>query len=353
MPRGSDLTNLPLRELLYGEPKTRKTWWAVAAAESGFNVLLFDGDDGAHIVKKLSPAAQKRVRVVRCMDTAQHPLFIQVITRFMAGETVVWDDTAGQLISALAKPKEDHVIWELKLARATNTDVIITDSHTSLVTSLAWQYMMEQGQDVKDAKKQDWDAYAYAGRLVEWMHSCMHKVPCHYVHIAHEVIVDMTKKEPGGLDPKTGKTIVNAVPTGEQYKRIVSSSKANAATLGRHFSDILWFHKVANKVYIDTRAEEGREGGSRNVFKDDEWDKLQFDTFVKSTGMIIPGKDAPDIPMPLCLEFTGEEYVAYKEKSLADAKARNTGTATTIKPGAALQQQKPNNPLLTTLGKKN
>ena len=42
-----------LRALVYGPPKSRKTWWVTKLAEAGFNVLLCDIEDGAAVAGNL------------------------------------------------------------------------------------------------------------------------------------------------------------------------------------------------------------------------------------------------------------------------------------------------------------
>ena len=39
------LQNILLRSCAYGQAKRRKTWWAMTAAEAGFNVLDLDLED--------------------------------------------------------------------------------------------------------------------------------------------------------------------------------------------------------------------------------------------------------------------------------------------------------------------
>ena len=71
-----------LRLLLYGPAKTKKTWLAGTAAEAGFNVLLLDNEQGAGILRNLSPEARKRIYRIDIQDDGKRAVAAEFITYF-------------------------------------------------------------------------------------------------------------------------------------------------------------------------------------------------------------------------------------------------------------------------------
>ena len=128
-----------LRIFLYGDIKTKKTWWAGKAAEAGYNVLLLDGDDGWHILNNIAPAARKRIQVVNMTDNRGHPIFAAALSRLLKDGKMVWDEKAKK--SAKLSPNGDCMAVNLDLLDA--NCVLIVDSWTAICRSLMLQYARE------------------------------------------------------------------------------------------------------------------------------------------------------------------------------------------------------------------
>lgn len=293
MPYGDQLNDLQIRLMLFGRPKLKKTWWAMNAAAAGFNVLLLDGDKGAGIIQQVNHNIRRRLRIIECADKLNVPVFADFITRFLAGHTIRWDDTDNRVIPTIQVPNPTHAHFIIDATKLTLNDVVVLDSWSSLVVSFVWQYHMENGIDLNKEPKDKWGNFRYSDRMLNWILSAIKAIPCHVIVIAHE----MTNEETEPKHNQEGK--IERVLTGEINIQADSSSRNHGGKLPKHFSDILYFHKKGTHIYVDTRAIEGRDGGSRLIYDDREWDKLQFTDFVKASGL----EFQQDAPMPGCVYF--------------------------------------------------
>ena len=130
------------RILIYGAAKTKKTWWAGAAAEAGFNVLMLSGAGGVGILKQLTPAAQKRVYVMDIKDVPSQAKMAIFMSRFCKFNKFWWDEKE-KLPSG---NKRDGYI-EIDPKRLDANTVVVLDTYTALVWSIAFRYAIEQSID--------------------------------------------------------------------------------------------------------------------------------------------------------------------------------------------------------------
>ena len=138
-----------LRELLYGPAKTKKTWWAARAAEAGFNVHLFDGDDGAHIINNIKPEVRERINVIDIRDTLNSQVMAIMMTHFLrASGPVVYDETARKRVILEKSMKLDHGHYIIDVNKLNKNDVFILDSWTAFAKSLKFKWYQENGVDV-------------------------------------------------------------------------------------------------------------------------------------------------------------------------------------------------------------
>jgi hypothetical protein len=282
-----------LRVLAYGKAKTKKTWWAAQAAEAGFNVILIDGDDGAHIVRNIRADAQARIQIVNVVDTLDRPVFCDFMARMLAqraNNEVIWNEVtrAAQLPTTKANP--EHSYYVIDVRKFTANDVLVIDSWSALVDSLMMRFAVEQKIDLADAKKTEWEGYGFSGRLATFFLAQLHALPCHVVVISHESVYEKKKN----VDKGNGR-IEQIV----EYTRTqpVSTSNPHAMQLAKHFSDVLHFTQVNELTYkINAGGEQYRDGGSRNVpprkynwpeGKDSEAE-LSFARLVQALGYALP-----------------------------------------------------------------
>ena len=105
-----------LRLLLYGPEKAKKTWLACAAAEAGFNVILLDADDGAHILKQLTPEGRKRIFHLNIVDKIERPVAAEFLARFMSGKKFIWNETDKVVCLTKKALKEGHSYVECDIS---------------------------------------------------------------------------------------------------------------------------------------------------------------------------------------------------------------------------------------------
>jgi hypothetical protein len=248
------LSTALVRAIVYGPPKTRKTWWCGAAAEHGFNVIIADGENGYGILRQLSPAAKSRVTVLNGADELSRPHFAQLVGLITRGHMpVYWDQTDRQQLAVLASRKPDHDYVQVFLPALTSNDVFVCDSLSALVDSTNMTYAVENKIDMEDAKKQEWDGFMWVGNYITAMINRLKNLPGHVLLIGHESVYEKKKKE--------GKELV----TEWSRHQLKSSSGPHAMTIPGKFSDILYFNFIGRSVKIDTNGEAGRDGGGRSV----------------------------------------------------------------------------------------
>jgi len=271
-----------LRVLAYGKEKSRKTWWATAAAEANFNVLLLDGENGWDIARNLSIPAQKRIQVIALQEQTKKAIFAPFLTLLLKAGSIQWD-TVEQKSANLA-PNANTVMIDLQ--SRSNRDVLIIDSWTALCWSLQFRYAMENNIDLATADKDEWDFYGWGGRLATWFLKQMQTLPCHVIVIGHRVTYDKYK-------PKKKKSDKNEL----LYSRDLLSSTSNphSMTIGANFSDILTFKVMSEFITkIEVIGDEGQVGGSRHINPGIyDWESLQFSDICKQANLSIPSTDNP------------------------------------------------------------
>lgn len=251
MPYGDDISALGLqvRSLIYGKAKSKKTWWTLRAAEAGFNVILFDGDKGAHIISQIAKEHRKRILVVDVNDKLDEAVFAKFVTMLCRPKnTFYWDEQAKAAAPGLKRGDHSFIHFDPQLF--TTNDVVILDSWTQLAASMRFQYAIENKIDMTDAQKVEWDGYSFEGRFLDYALNYLHGLPCHFFVVGHEGKHEKRSKD--------GKTILSSdiVP--------ISSSGPHGAKLAKHFSDVLYFERVSEtKVQIKVSGDFNRDGGSR------------------------------------------------------------------------------------------
>lgn len=293
-PRVSD-SNLR-RELLYGPSQTKKTFWAGMAAEAGFNVLLLNGDGNFQILKNLTPAAQKRVRVVQAFDKLGSPQFATLCSNlFKADKPVLWDDTQNCIVYHARNVVAENYHYWIDFRKMTPNDVIVLDSWTAFVASTAWDMSNSQGVDLSDGSKMEWDLYGPTGRLATWLLQKIGGLPCHLIVIGHDT---MWERRKGGKGADKNDIL-------ETRRQLISTSGNQAKVLPKYFTDTLYFSVVGTGMhFIDGQTVSDREGGSRTIPEKRKWEEFQFIDLIKKSSCILP---TPDAPMPGCVLYAPGE----------------------------------------------
>lgn len=314
MPFGDDTSEFNVRLLCYGKAGTKKTWFAMNAALAGFNVILFDGDQGGAIARQVDPTIKRRIRIIRCHDRVDRPVFADFILRFLKNETIQWDDKDNKIIFPGQKWKPDHAHWVLDMSRLTMNDVVVMDSWDAFMLSCMHTKFTEDKQDYFASKISDLrGTFGYQSRIGTTALQKVCALPCHVIVVAHEQVNEITEPQ---YDSE--KDVVNRIPTGEVYSQPQSSSRNHGLTLAAKFTDVLYHYVRGERVKITTKPNEARDGKTRLVFKDDDWEKIQFKDFSDAIG----AKGDPSIECEAC------KYYPIGET--------RTATAATQKPAVSL-----------------
>lgn len=302
MPSADDLfdnddndLSVNMRLLCYGEEKTKKTWWACKAAEAGFNVLLIDADDGYHIIKQISPAARKRIHILRVADTLTSSSAATFLTLFLKGNQFDWDEGNNCLVNPMPGQIKPDVITRVNPRNVDKGWVIVIDSWTALSTSLikAWYY--ENDEAIDKADRHDRPCYGYASSLATYWNSQIKALSknTNVVVIGHKTVYEKYKtvSKPNGKKeqvPMWSKDIVK------------STSGPHGMTVGADYSDILYFELRGTNFFIDTAKKTDRPGGCRMIPPDNyPWDKLDFATFCRTAGVELPKEPSKVSPIQL------------------------------------------------------
>ena len=298
MPRGD---NMPpslalIHAMILSEEKAGKTSWLLAAAESGFNVLLLDGDVGKQRINDLSPAAKQRVYYMDVSDNLVgevDPRMIQTVSDFFVATKFLWNDRTQREYSRTHDPHDPETgaclddIWEIRPARLDHTWVLGVDSWTTLAYSAMIAKALAEGVDIADVEKIERNIYQGVGnRLTNIAHTQM-KAPCHTIFCGHPSQYEKRKSQ-------DGKTVREATKENDQiveWTKMIpkSSSNAHGFSIGSKFSDIGWIDVgIAGKRVIDFTKTSARTSGGNLNSKGDPRGDHRFEDLVRKIGGTVP-----------------------------------------------------------------
>ncbi len=314
-----------LRIFAYGPAKSRKTWWALKAAEAGFRVLLFDFERGASIVNQVSPEARKRIFIIEANDSPTDAYAIAFAVAALKTHEFYFDEETRRV-----SPNKAAGLSHCDMRSFGRDTVVVFDSYTSLAVSATRQFAFQNSVDLSDASKTSWEGYRWCGTLLTWLLVQVKQLRCHVIMIGHETHYEKYKKHP--TDPnKQG-------PLEWTRRQPTSVSNPHGMSITQHFTDILYFHVQGRTAKIDARGNKLEEGGGRHVAPEEyTWDDLSFAAIVKAAGMPIPTTVAEfDFPIYAGVQIGGAtKSIPVPEKQ----PAIESGTVeTTIQP---LSKQRP------------
>lgn len=275
-----DLSKQLLRTCIWGEAKTRKTFWACMAAKAGFNVVLMDGDDGSQIVRQLPQDIQAKVLVVDVRDLIDRAVFKEFCSTFVrSSASFTWNEQQRKSEFTAFSPVNSYIKFTPKLF--TPNDLVIFDSWKAFTQSTLLSYALENEVDLSDAEKEEWDGYGFQGRFQDFVLKSLHCLNCHVIVIGHSCIYEKwdrrNKKEPKLLSRKT---------------QLVSSSGPHSGTMWSNFTDILYVERIGPTSFtIDTAGAEDRVGGSRLLEpRKYQWDNLPVTLLLEKIGAKATGE---------------------------------------------------------------
>ena len=277
--------NNRLRIFAYGPAKSKKTWWALKAAEAGYRVLMFSLERGHGIVQQISPEARERIYILDAHDGPTDG-YASLFTSMALREYNFYADEARRRVSAKPMAGMEHIDM-----RGFGADtVIVIDTYTALAISAMRQFSYENNIDLADASKTEWEGYGFSGRMLTWMLVQMRSLPCHVVCIGHATQYDKFKKGTRGK-PSTEIEWSRRQP--------ISSSNPHGMTIARDWDHVLYFSIEGRTCWIDTRGNRLEDAGSRALAPDRyNWDELTFGALASMAHVQQPDNVAPfDFPL--------------------------------------------------------
>lgn len=302
MPIASKPQNSLARIMVYGDAKTKKTWWAMRAAEAGYNVILADGDDGHHIVAQIPAEARQRIGILKLVDDFEQPNFYNFLVRLSRGKDFAINEVTRRAVIANQENqwKDEHSHVLIRPQHLTSQDVLVIDSWTALCSSMSRHYNKANNVVDIDAEKQEWDDYSWAKRFTTKLLNYLHALPCHIVVICHAQVYE--KYEGNGRNRKMI----------SQTTQPTSYSGPQGKLLAKEFSDILYTYvdHMKNNM-VSTRKLNDRAGGSRTFApKEYKWDELTWDKLLEDAKGVYatPDKSSPEYNSKGVMFFDAGEF---------------------------------------------
>lgn len=310
MPRANNTKLGSLAKILiYGDIKTKKTWWALRAAEAGFNVTLLDGDNGHHIIAKQSEKAKNKIAYIPLVDTPDEAYFHNFVGRMYKAKGWGINEENRASISALSekqwlKGTDDgnaHSVY-VDPTKFTSNDVLIFDSWSAFCRSMARHFAIQNDKNViptgnasyekgnVDIGRQSWEDYGWGKDVTQKVLAMLQSLPCHVVVVAHSVEHVVYENTTNAAGKK-----VQEIKS--QTVQPLGYSGAQGRILGQFFSDILYTYidKVGS-YRISTKPEFDAVGGSRILDpKTYSWKELTWHKLIEeSRGMYQLPKNASE-----------------------------------------------------------
>lgn len=289
--------------LILGEEKAGKTTWLLDAAESGFNVLLLDGDVAQQAIERLSPKAKQRVFYMEVGDRLVgegDPRMIRTVADIFTSSRFLWNDRTQDEYSRVKDPHDPETgacldeIWELRPAKLDHNWVLAVDSWTTLAYSAKLAKAQDMGFELADVEKFEQSLYSGVTNRLDAILYTQQRAPCHTCIIGHGSQYEKSKSpdnvRAGEVKPKD--RIV------EWTKMVpISSSNPHGFKMGKFFSDIGWIDvdKFGKRVLSFEKTNTRTSGGNLHSKGDPKGDH-RFENVIRAIGGNVPGKDS-DTPL--------------------------------------------------------
>jgi len=267
-----------VRVLCYGQALTRKTTWALRAAEAGFNIIYFGFDHNFQAAAQLSPEARGRIYHFDMRLPEDKPDNNGALTLVSAAQpTSVFFDENLRVYTSLNKLDPEIAYTRIDLTKTTSNDIIVIDSWTSFITMLALS--QRPVLDAKNVPKLEWDDYAKVRLLVDLFIKNIMKMDAHLIVIGHAESYAKRKQD---VSPKA--------PANEAVEQIrlqpMSITRAHAETMTKEFTDVLFFETPNAMVgpRISSKGSVDFDAGCRRLPPfDKKFDDFQFVDLIPQT----------------------------------------------------------------------
>lgn len=305
----------PLKALIYGYGKTRKTSWAGQVAKTQMNGIYCDCDNSVPVLGSiLSPEEQAKLTYVNMSDEVNAAKASWFVAALAKGRPFIWDELERKVVKA--RPA-GHDCLLVNPKKFTPSDCLIIDSYTQVCNSLFIQYALENGLDLSEAKKLEWDDYRWAGQLATFLLTSLMALKCSVILISHVRTYEKKRKD------KFGKEELVSVRT-----QPVSVSNNHAETISKYFGEVYYFFKQGTGTKISTKTSDSLDCGSRFLEpKDWNYDELSLDMIATKYNINKPSELKAIKAAPASL--SEEEFNSLKNEvfnDLGTANAASTGT---------------------------
>lgn len=255
----------PLKALIYGYGKTRKTSWAGSVAKTYMNGIYCDCDNSIPVLGSLlTPEEQAKLNYIDISDEVNQAKASWFVAALAKGKPFIWDEVDRKVVKS--RPAGHNCIL-VNPSLFTASDVLILDSYTQIVNSLFIQYALENGIDMAEANKLEWDDYRWAGQLATFLLTSLMALKCSVILISHVKTYEKKRKDKFGKEELLG------------YRtQPISVSNAHAETISKYFGEVYYFFKQGTGTKISTKTTDSVDCGSRFLEpKDWNYDELSLE----------------------------------------------------------------------------
>ena len=312
----------PLKALIYGYGKTRKTSWAGSVAKTNLNGIYCDCDNSIPVLGSvLTPEEQAKLTYVNMADEVNSAKASWFVAALAKGRPFIWDELDRKVVK---QRPIGHDCLLVNPQLFTPSDCLIIDSYTQVCNSLFIQYALEQGIDLAEAKKPEWDDYRWAGQLATFLLTSLMALKCSVILISHVKTYEKKRRD------KFGKEEIVSVRT-----QPVSVSNNHAETISKYFGEVYYFYKQGTGTKISTKTSDSLDCGSR-FLEPKEWnyDDLSLESVANKYNINKPTELMAVKPAPASL--SDSEFNSLKEKVFASGR-----------PVSATATAKPSSPVIT------
>lgn len=297
----SDKAQEPVRMLIYGQAKTRKTLFALTAGAT-HRVTILDGENGTGISRVLPDAIRANIQRIPLTGKPMSSSMVMFIAAMAMRGRFIWDIAAEEIIEpAYIKPERYYI--DVDISRLTLDDVVIVDSWTRITNDTGIEYMNKNKMDPFKGAKKERDFYGNQDLVLDKVSTALNALPCHLITIAHENL-------------HTAEITTGGVKQSVTRQQILSSSGANAAKIPAAYSDVLWFEatpadyaNALGETNIHTGAGINRVGGCREIDPGiHKFSKFKFKDYLEQAK--IPTARTFERPYPDPFQFiSGEDML--------------------------------------------
>ena len=265
-----------VRALLYGQAMTRKTWWALRAAEEGFNIIYWDFDANYQVANNLSEEARDRISIIDARlpgETVDNNGALLLAKCLEASTNLLYDEQTRRYVAA-SKVEAEKEYLKINLYATGPHDILVIDTWTALQTALI--RTQKTIVDPTMVAKLEWDDYNKLRLLDDIMLDNIRRLPCHVVVIGHEETY--AKKRPDANPQGKPHEIIESV-----RQQVSSASRAHGETMPAKFTDVLHFSvkTQGGPTTLSTRGSTEVDAGSRRFAPGNyAWDKFKFGDLV-------------------------------------------------------------------------